>query len=177
MSIKEEKKLILQALKGDQDAFKSLYDHHVDQLFRFLNQFSDNRHEVQDWIQRAFIKAFTRLNTFKMQSRFKTWLFTIGLNEMRIDKRSGFEFIELSENDRTVDSSQLRFEGEEFENWHKAKEVIKALAPDKRIILLLHVAEGYSHQEIAKILSITEGTSRIILHRAKKEIKTKVDHE
>lgn len=171
----EEQKLVYRALKGDQNAFQSLYDHHIDLLFRFLNQFSQNRFEVQEWTQRAFIKAFTRLYTFKMNSRFKTWLFTIGLNEMRTDMRTGFEFVELSNIDNTHEFDETPEETEP-ENWNKAKEAIRELSPEKRMVLLLHIAEGYSHQEIGEILSIKEGTSRIILHRAKKELKTKIKH-
>ncbi len=172
----EEIQLIKNALKGNQNAFNQLYNHHVDQLFRFLHQFSKNRQEVQDWTQRAFIKAFSKLNSFKLESRFKTWLFTIGLNEMRSDRRSGPEFIEFPETFSESEFTQPDAEEAEFDNWIIAKDAIRTLTPDKRMILLLHVAEGYSHQEIGEILSIQEGTSRIILHRAKKELRQKVNH-
>ena len=61
-------------------------------LFRFLSQFSDERVLAQEWTQRAFIKAFERIHQFSANSSFKTWLFTIGLNEMRSDNRKKWEF-------------------------------------------------------------------------------------
>ena len=170
----DEIKLISQAVSGDQSAFKTLYDHHVDALFSFLKQFSGDRELVKDWTQRAFIKAFDKLDSFKQQSRFKTWLFTIGMNEMRTDMRSRIRFVELPE-------SELRDVTEEPENdpelWKAAKHAIRSLPPEKKMVLLLHIAEGYSHKEIGEMLSIKEGTCRIILHRAKEELKKRVHHE
>ncbi|MBO6525169.1 MAG: RNA polymerase sigma factor [Balneolaceae bacterium] len=167
----EEIQLINRAMKGSQSAFHQLYDLHLDSLFRFLTQFTQDRDQVQEWTQRAFVKAFLKLTTFEFKSRFKTWLFTIGLNEMRTDMRSRFKFVELDEAPEQIE------EESESEQWEMVKEAIKDLSPDKKIILLLHIAEGYSHKEIAEMLSIKEGTSRIILHRTKKELNKHMQHE
>ncbi len=167
----EEIKLINQAINGDQNAYKVLYDHHIDGLFAFLNQFSKDRDLVRDWTQRAFIKAFNKLNTFQFKARFKSWLFTIGLNEMRTDMRSSVMFVELQE----PEIEDLPDEDIDPELWDHAKQAIRDLDPQKKMILLLHVAEGYSHKEIAGMLSIKEGTSRIILHRTKEELRKKVN--
>ena len=166
----EEIKLINQAINGDQNAYRILYDHHIDGLFAFLNQFSKDRDLVRDWTQRAFIKAFNKLSTFKFNARFKSWLFTIGLNEMRSDMRVPIKFVEL--NDNELDHA----DEEDIDPvlWELAKEAIRDLDPKKKMILLLHVAEGYSHSEIAEMLSIKEGTSRIILHRTKEELRKQV---
>ena len=171
----EEIKLINQAVAGDQNAFKELYNHHVDALFCFLNQFSKDRELIKDWTQRAFIKAFSKLESFKQQSRFKTWLFTIGLNEMRTDLRSEVHFEEIEENELTDFNDDS--ENDSPELWMTAKKAIRNLDPEKKMILLLHVAEGYSHREIGEMLSIKEGSSRIILHRAKEELRKHIHHE
>lgn len=167
----DEIKLINQAINGDQGAYKKLYDHHIDGLFAFLNQFSKDRDLVRDWTQRAFIKAFNKLNTFQFNARFKSWLFTIGLNEMRTDMRSAIQFVELHEGELDLIEDEL---DSDPELWNHAKTAIQELDPKKKMILLLHVAEGYSHKEIAKMLSIKEGTSRIILHRTKEELRKQV---
>ena len=168
----EEIQLINNAKKGNQNAFHQLYDIHVDLLFRFLAQFTQDRHQVQEWTQRAFIKAFSKLRTFEFKSRFKTWLFTIGLNEMRTDMRSRFKFVELEQAPEEIEIDET-----EPEQWEKAKDAIRNLPPDKKIILLLHIAEGYSHKEISEMLSIKEGTSRIILHRTKEELNKYMHYE
>lgn len=166
-----ETKLIENALIGKQSAFKALYELHVDELYCFLSQFADNTSQKEEWTQRAFIKAFNKLDQFSQRSSFKTWLFTIGLNEMRTDMRKKIHFENIDDKQiDLVDSEPV----EETSIWHKAKAAIRQLAPDKRVICLLHIAEDYSHAEIAEMIGISEGTSRVILHRAKQELRTLV---
>ena len=166
--------LIKQAIDGNQKAYKTLYEQHIDLLFRFLIQFTTDRVQVQEWCQRAFIKAFDKISTFKHQSSFKTWLFTIGLNEMRTDFRSNKIFEELP---NSLEEITIEENIHESDLWWEAKEAIRSLSTDKKMIVLLHIAEGYSHKEIGKMLSIKEGTSRIILHRAKEELKANYRYE
>ena len=172
ISENEEIKLINSAKKGNQSAFYELYNAHADLLFRFLTQFTQDRYQVQEWTQRAFVKAFAKLKTFEFKSRFKTWLFTIGLNEMRTDMRSRFNFVDLEEAPIPIEVEET-----EPEQWEYAKEAIRNLPPDKKIILLLHIAEGYTHKEISEMINIKEGTSRIILHRTKKELNKYMHYE
>jgi len=63
-------------------------------------QFSQDRQIVADWVQQSFIKAFVKLDKFKGKSQFRTWLFSIGINEMRSAKRKQkhHEKIEIGEN-------------------------------------------------------------------------------
>jgi RNA polymerase sigma-70 factor (ECF subfamily) len=160
--------LIAQALEGQQKAFKELYDRYVDNLYQFLAQFGNSDDQNEEWTQRAFIKAFHKLHSFKQKSSFKTWLFTIAVNEMRTDMRKSFHF-------EDIDQTQLpHFEEEEItttEMWANAKQALRALSPRKRMICLLHIAEGYSHQEIGEMLGISEVASRTTLFRAKKDLR------
>ena len=169
----EEQLIISQAKKGHQPSYKYLYELHITELFQFLAQFSENRTDIQDWCQRAFIKAFTRLDQFKYKSRFKTWLFTIGLNEMRTDKRKEVHFEELPDNNLYDNENKT---DEDRESWNLTKQVLKSLSIDKRLVVLLHIAEEYSHEEISAMLGISEGTSRVTLHRAKNELKKLIQH-
>lgn len=163
----EEQVLIERALNGHQGSFKILYSDHVDGLFAFLNQFLSDREQVKECTQRAFIKAFRKLHTFQGNARFKTWLFSIAYNEMRVDMRNKIHFETLENMD-----GELSHNSEEQipEHWYEAKEAIRELQPDKKIVFLLYIAEGYSHKEIGQILNIEESTSRVILHRTKKEL-------
>ena len=166
-----EIELIAKALIGNQRAFKTLYELHVDGLYQFLSQFSDQPSQKEEWTQRAFIKAFKKLSQFNQQSSFKTWLFTIGLNEMRTDMRKKIHFINIEDKHIEYDEQKSV---EDSTIWKKAKSAIQQLNPDKRMICLLHIAENYSHSEIAEMLGISEGASRITLHRAKQELRTLV---
>lgn len=164
--------LIEKALNGNQKAYKELFDKYVNDLYRYLRQFSNNRDQVEDWVQRAFIKAFRNLNSFRGDSGFCTWLFKIGINEMRTDLRSiaNKKHEEYEENlcaDNFVDEVQLE--------WHdEMKWLLKGLDETKKNIFILYEVEGYKHSEIADILNISEALSKTSLHRTKKILKGKL---
>ena len=160
---------IKKALRGDQRSFKLLYDQNVEQLYRFLRQYSEDSHIVEEWVQRSFIKAYQHLDTFKGDSRFSTWLFSIALNEMRTDVRRKhlLVFSEQELPEQMVESEEERFA------WHDSMKIIlQNLDEQKRSIFLLFEVEGYSHAEIAIILHIGEGASRTLLCRAKQQLRT-----
>lgn len=140
-------------------------------LFRFLLQFAEDRATAQDWTQRAFIKAFNRLDQFAGQSGFKTWIFTIGLNEMRSDKRIKWKFESF---DAQVHEPILDSDFSD-DDWMSARIAIRNLDAKQRMVFLLYEIEGYSHKEIAGMLDIAESYSRVILTRAKKELNQLID--
>ncbi len=160
---------IKKALRGDQSSFKLLYESNVEQLFRFLKQYSEDSYLVEDWVQRSFIKAYQNLETFRGNSRFSTWLFSIALNEMKTDVRRKhiLVFSEHELPEQMTESEEERF------GWHDSmKLLLQNLDEQKRSIFLLFEVEGYSHAEIALILHIGEGASRTLLCRAKQQLRT-----
>jgi len=165
---KEVENLLERARGGDQTAFKKLYEAHVEALYRFLFQFSDHRPQVRDWVQRSFIKAFTRLDQFEGRSRFKTWLWRIGINEMRMDLRGRFDPNDTEEWSPETGNQK---ETVPIETILTMRNEINKLTPRKKIVLLLFEVEGYAHSEIATMLDISEGSSRSILSRTKSELR------
>ncbi len=171
----DERELIGRAREGDERAFRELYDRHVDALYRFLKQYSDDSFCVEDWVQRAFIQAFQAIDSFRSSSKFSTWLFTIGLNEMRSDARR--------KNIVAFDSRELEsWDGREEEQgdflWVDAmKGWIRELDETKRSVFLLYEVEGYTHGEVGEMLGITESTSRALLCRAKQILRSKAQSQ
>ncbi len=166
----EEHICIQKAIKGDQRSYKLLYDDNVRQLFRFLRQYSEDKHLVEDWVQRTFIKAYHNLESFKGESRFSTWLISIALNEMRTDVRRKhiLVFTEHDLPDRIIESEEERFA------WNDSMKILlQELDDQKRSIFLLFEVEGYTHAEIAQIMQIGENASRTLLCRAKQQLRTK----
>jgi RNA polymerase sigma-70 factor (ECF subfamily) len=160
--------LIDRASRGEQRAFRELYDRHVDPLYRFLRQYSDESAQVEEWVQRAFIKAFGGIGSFQRASRFSTWLFTIGLNEMRSDLRRPAV---VTFDSREVESWDGREEPGDFLEHEAVRHAVRELDEAKRSVFLLYEVEGYSHGEIAGMLGIGEGTSRALLSRAKQALR------
>lgn len=160
--------LVFRARTGDQKAFAGLYNLHVSGLFRFLNQFSSNRDQTAEWVQLSFIKAFTKIEQFAGKSTFKTWLFRIGLNEMRtgVRKAAPDEMEYHEEHDEVPENDPLL--QQDLSIW------LKHLDHRHRAVLLLAEAEGYSHAEIAEMMQISESSSRSMLSRAKSRLRNHI---
>jgi len=131
-------------------------------------QFSQDRQIVADWVQQSFIKAFVKLDKFKGKSQFRTWLFSIGINEMRSAKRKQkhHEKIEIGENQLNLVEPER-----DLDSWLSVRTAIQKLDDNKRLVFLLHEIEGYSHREIAEILGVGESTSRTMLSRTKVKLR------
>lgn len=163
--------LVEAAKDGSQRAFKKLFDLNVNNLYRFMMQFSKDKDQVEDWVQTAFIKAFSSINNFEGNSKFSTWLFRIGINVMRSDVRSKskWQTVYLEEEELPINSIQEN----KFEWNENMKRFLSGLDELKRSIFVLYEVEGYSHAEISKMLEISENYSRTSLHRAKQILKEK----
>jgi RNA polymerase sigma-70 factor (ECF subfamily) len=130
-----------------------------------MRQYSEDAALVEDWVQRAFIKAYNNIGSFQGEARFSTWLFSIALNEMRTDRRRpSFALVGM---DEAGDPGTQEDEAAEFEWDDLMKSSLKALDEPKRTVFLLYEVEGYSHAEISAMLAISEGNSRALLMRAK----------
>ena len=159
---------VARARAGDQRAFRQLYDLHVSSLFRFLGQFGGTREDVREWVQQAFIKAFLHLDRFDERSTFATWLFRIGLNEMRSDRR---KLTILTRDDGRIEEMPAEDLADRFV-WDQAMRTwLEELDEQKRTVFLLHEVEGFSHGEIARILDIEESHSRTILARTRSYLR------
>jgi RNA polymerase sigma factor (sigma-70 family) len=165
-----EKRLISKIKSGNSRAYKKLYDENVNPLFRFMMQFSKDQDSVADWVQRAFINAYNNINSFSGKSKFSTWLFSIAINEMKIDLRrksskNTLRFDENTENLGTFDQIN------DFEWKQEMKHILSELDENKRLVFILFEIEGYNHNEISDMLEISSANSRTTLSRAKQILK------
>jgi RNA polymerase sigma-70 factor, ECF subfamily len=161
----EDNNWITLAKSGNQKAFRVLYEQNVTPLFRFLKQFSQKEGEVQEWVQRAFIKAFEHLDSFDQRSKFSSWLFRLAINEMKMDRRRA-QIVQIESLDTLDDMKEP--DEPSFEWRHTMKAWMSELDETKRMVFILYEVEGYSHGEIASSLGIAESSSRTLLVRAKR---------
>jgi RNA polymerase sigma-70 factor (ECF subfamily) len=172
--MQEETVWITEAREGSQKAFRALYDANVSPLFRFLKQFGSDADQVEEWVQRAFVKAFVHLDSFDGRSRFSSWLFRLALNEMRTDWRRAQIVAFVPAEDEQEDVSQ---ETANFEWRQMMKTWMDELDESKRAVFILYEVEGYSHAEIASMLGIAESSSRTYLARAKRRLQQRWNKE
>jgi|WetSurMetagenome_2_1015567.scaffolds.fasta_scaffold273749_2 RNA polymerase sigma factor (sigma-70 family) len=173
--MKDEQIWVSKAKEGNQRAFQQLYDAHVEPLFRFMRQYSKDSFQVEDWVQRAFIKAYKNIGSYNATARFSTWLYTIALNEMRTDFRRPNLFLI----DSSIQNENINYQNEDdsFIWVDIMRQWLEELGESKRTVFLLYEVEGYSHAEIASMLNIGESASRTLLHRAKYFLKSRWEAE
>lgn len=166
-----EPELVQRVRDGDQCAARALYDAHVDRVFRICYRFAGEDHLAQDFTQETFVRAFTKIDTFRGEAAFGTWLgsiaTTVSLNGLRTVKRFRSRETELVDDLRAAPSGP-RIEPDLDVKLGRA---VDALPDGYRAVFLLHDLEGYTHEEIGGMLGIASGTSKSQLFRARNRLR------
>ena len=127
--------------------------------------------EAEDIIQEAFLTVFTKMDTYKGEVTFGAWLKRIVINksltQLKKNNRYNEVKMEVIPND-DVEEEAIDYTG------LKAKSVLtclQSLKENYRLVLTLHLIEGYDYEEIAQILEYTNENVRTTVSRAKKKLK------
>jgi RNA polymerase sigma-70 factor, ECF subfamily len=167
----EERELIKRAVSGDVMAQRTLYDRHVDRVYRLAFRLAGDDELARDFTQETFIRAFERLGDFRGDSALSTWLYSIGvsvtLNGLRKVKRFRSREAELDDA-ITIGTTTRRSEPDLKERLARA---IDALPDGYRTVFLMHDVEGYTHEEIGVALGVQPGTSKAQLFRARAKLR------
>lgn len=176
-------------LDGDQEEFEKLVRKESPRLFRVIVRVVGDENEAESVMQETYLQAYQRLDTFRRESKFTTWLYAIGINLARASLRKSKRLSVLEEAD--IDRMQPTFSKgmyvESFQSWNPQKmaeisdrkrivhDAIDQLPPDYRSIVILRDIEELSTAEAAAILNITEGAARVRLHRARQALRQLLD--
>ncbi|MEK7240570.1 MAG: RNA polymerase sigma factor [Gemmatimonadota bacterium] len=156
---------------GDPRAERTLYDQHVDRVYRLAHRMTGDETLARDFTQDAFVRAFEKIGDFRGDASLATWLHAIAVNVIlnglkkvkRIRAREeGMD--ELPE----VTVVQREAEPDLKRRLHVA---IDALPDGYRMVFVMHDVEGYTHEEIATALGIQPGTSKAQLFRARGKLR------
>lgn len=136
-------------------------------------KYCKNRDEAQDNLQDSFVIIFTKINTFKNTGSFEGWMKRIVINKA-IDRYKREPFLEsiedyqIEDDLNTIDTSGLSIPLDHL------LYMVQELPDRYRLVFNMYQLDDFSHKEIADALSITEGTSKSNLHRAKAILKEKI---
>ena len=162
----DEYGLIRRAQTGDSRAFEALYRMHVDRVHGLCLRMTGNSAEAEDCTQDAFIQAWGKLNLFRGESAFSTWLHRVAVNtvlgRMRKSRR---------EQDRIRAVSELATQADSIGDNGGLRDLelaIDELPSGARHVFVLHAVYGYTHDETGDMLGIASGTSKAQLHRARR---------
>jgi RNA polymerase sigma-70 factor (ECF subfamily) len=170
ISTQSETMLIKNCLNGDRKHQKALYDLYSPKLFAICLRYTKNQMDAEDVLQEGFVKVFNNLHKFKGEGCFEGWMRRIFVNTsieyLRTKKAPAIdcEFVENCLSDKQPSP---------LENLYN-KDLLKSaetLSPGYQTVFNLYAIEGYSHQEIANTLGITESTSKSQYSRAKASLR------
>ncbi len=185
LAVDENSELLLveAARQGDVQAFGELVKRYDRQVFRVVRHMTACSEDTEDIVQEAFVKAFVNIHSFEGRAAFSTWLIRIAVNEAlgRIRHRQKFPLCPLefvASDDEGVVELQLTSPSANPEELCSESELRKALAravqrlrPRLRAVFVLRDVQGLSAQETAEILSITVGTVKARLFRARQRVR------
>lgn len=160
--------LIQGVLEGDENAFRSLYRLHADELYRFALWLTGGVEDHADEIvQETWIRAVRALPRFEGRSSLKTWLCGIAVRCAREDQRR----TAAEQRKRAAVSGAAVSRPAAVPARLDLQEAVRALPNGFRTVLVLHDVQGYRHHEIADLLGISAGTSKSQLSRARRRVR------
>jgi len=178
ISLSSDVQVIARAKRGDEQAFSALFEQNKRRVYSVCLLMTGEASLAEDLTQDAFIQAFRRLDTFRGDSAFSTWLYRLAVNTvlMSLRKRQPRQ-VSLDESIRADSSLQPREYGREDPHLKAAIDrialarAIRELPAGCRTILVLHDVEGYGHHEIARLLRCSVGNSKSQLHKARLKLR------
>lgn len=163
--------LLERCKKSDQNAQMQIYKAYYKAMYNSAFRILKDEFEAEDIMQEAFLTAFTKLDSYKGEVAFGAWLKRIVINksltqlkrstkyqEVKLEVIPNYEIVE-----EKIDYTELKAS--------KVLEKINGLKDNYRIVLNLHLIEGFDYEEICQILNYTNENVRTTISRAKKKLK------
>lgn len=168
----EDRLIIERVLGGDREAFAVLIDKYSSRLYFFLLEMGSSPQDAQDQAQEAFIQAYRKLRSHRLQSSFSAWLYTIAVNVFReARRRKHFSFANdllnvQIDNSPTPEERYMRRESEV-----ELQRMIQKLPQRYRIVLLLYYTEDLSYEEISAVTGLTMHQVKNRLYQARRKLR------
>lgn len=164
-------KLISECQKNQPKAQEQLYRLFEKKLFGLCLKYSSSYADAQDNFQEGFLIIFRKINQYNGKGSFEGWAKKIMINNA-LQKYKGVRFMEvLTDNIPDVD---VEIDDEEI-SLDYLMQIIHELPDQYRIVFSLYVLDDYSHLEISEMLTISTGTTKSNLHRARLILKEKIE--
>lgn len=171
--------------KQKEEVFEQEFLPHIDSMYNFAYRLTFEEDDAKDLVQDTYLKAFRFIDSFERGTNAKAWLFRILKNSFINDFRKkskqpskvDYNEVESYYNSEDVDetiTTDLRVETVQHMIGDEVTNALNALDVDFRTVIILCDLEGFTYEEMAKILGIPIGTVRSRLHRARNLLKDKL---
>ena len=179
VQVTSEPELIEKAKRGDPLAFESLYNTHKRRVYSLCLRMTGNTEDAEELTQEAFLQLFRKIESFRGDAAFSTWLhrLTVNLVLMRFRKKglitTSLDEPISSENDSGA-SREIGVQDEMLNGTVDRlvlENAIQSLPAGYRMVFYLHDVEGYEHKEIAGIMGCSVGNCKSQLHKARMKLR------
>jgi len=179
-TIGEEKSATLDCIRraqaGDVDAFEVLYRENSGRVYALCIRLrAGDRSDATELMQDVFVKAWRRLGTFRGDCAFSSWLHRLAVNTMlenaRSDRRRTARVLSMEDTSLLPGAAQSTNVDLKMD----MEQAVASLPKGARLAFVLHDVEGYQHQEIAEQLSVSVGTVKAQLHRARRLLRERLE--
>lgn len=165
----DDKKLVVMAKSGDNEAFAMLYNHYKDKLYRYAFYKLGNSTDAEDAVSACVLSAYSQISQLKKADAFSSWIFRIlycvcndiikkQINARNTENIDDVQNTIITTIDDTVEKTELQ-------------QALGILTQDEREIVLLSVVAGLNSKEIAKSCDLTAGAVRSKLSRSLKKMR------
>lgn len=169
----KEMTLVRRAIRGDAESFGTLYEQHLEAIYRYVYFRVSDHHDAEDLTETVFLKAWQAIANYELDEvPFVAWLYRIAHNTV-IDHYRRTQHEEPLVDDVQMSDRQPLLEGQIVAQEKSAQlvQAIRRLPPMQQHVVILRFIEGLTHAEAAAVLHKEEGTVRVLQHRALKQLQ------
>ena len=167
--------LAQKAARGDIQAFEELYQRHNRRVYSLCLRMTANVTDAEDLAQEVFIQLFRKVGSFRGESAFTTWLHRLTVNQVLMHfRKRGVRMEQTTEDGETAVGVVKGTENQRampIVDRIALDRAIAQLPPGYRMVFTLHDIEGHEHEEIARMLGRSVGTSKSQLHKARMKLR------
>lgn len=171
LNLENDRALIKGCVENDRIAQNQLYATYAAQMMGVCLRYARTREDAKDILQEGFIQIFKCIHQFKFNGSLHAWIKRIFINcalQKLRERENDYLFIEI---DTATETSQTSYSITEHIDLKILIKCIQSLPLISRLVFNLYVFDGLKHKEIARILKISEGTSKSNLFDARNSLK------
>lgn len=180
----EDSVVIKRILSGEKELYEILVRRNNQKLYRIIRSYIKDDAEIEDIMQDSYVKAFTKLYQFKLESTFSTWLIRIGINESLARLKEKGKIYHLNKQSDNLsstileipDNRQLNPQDKMIRNETKQilESAIDSLDIKYKTVYIMKEVEEMSLKEISVVLGLTVANVKVRLYRSKEMLKEKL---
>jgi len=167
--------LAQRAASGDSAAFEELYSRHGRRVYSLCLRMTANAAEAEDLSQEVFIQLYRKAGSFRGESQFTTWLHRLTVNQVLMHfRRRGVKLEQTTEDGEAPPQIVAGTENPlqmPVVDRIALDRAVGQLPPGYRAVFVLHDVEGHEHEEVARLLGCSVGTSKSQLHKARMRLR------